>query len=88
MTTYLKDPQAILDYSIDWSTWLAGDTIATSTWTVPAGIVKDSDTNTATRTTIWLSGGSAGVAYSICNHITTAALRQDDRTFIVQVEDR
>ena len=25
MTTFTKDPDALLDYSIDWSKWLAGD---------------------------------------------------------------
>ena len=34
MTTFLKDPDAVLDYSVDWSKWLAGDQIETSTWFV------------------------------------------------------
>jgi hypothetical protein len=51
----LKDPQAVLDYGFDWSKWLGTDTISTSTWTVPVGITKDSDTHDTTTTTIWLS---------------------------------
>ena len=34
MTTFLKDPDAVLDYSVDWSKWLAGDQIQTSAWLV------------------------------------------------------
>jgi hypothetical protein len=51
-----KDPDAVVDYRIDWSDRLNGDTIAISTWTVPSGITKDSDTHDNTTTTIWLSG--------------------------------
>ena len=80
----LKDPDAVLDYGIDWGDWLTdvSDTISTSTWTAPAGITKDSDTHNDTTTTIWLSGGTAGSSYSLVNHITTAGGREDDQTLI------
>ena len=42
LTTFLKDPEAVLDYTVDWGIWLDTDTISTSNWTVPAGITKDS----------------------------------------------
>jgi len=80
---FVKDPDAVLDYQIDWSTWLDSDTISVSTWTVPAGITKDSDTNTTTTTTIWLSDGTHDENYEIVNHITTAAGREDDRTITI-----
>lgn len=75
-----KDPDAVLDYEIDWSTWLGSDTISTSAWTVPAGLTKDSDTNTTTTATIWLSGGTAGEVYELTNHIVTAGGREQDQT--------
>ena len=56
---FVKDPDEVLDYSIDWSTWLDSDTISSSSWTVESGITKDSDSNDTTSTTIWLSGGTA-----------------------------
>lgn len=34
MTTFLKDPDAVLDYSIEWSKWLAGDQVQASAWSV------------------------------------------------------
>ena len=60
--TFRKDPNAVLDYVIDWGTnYLASDeTISTATWTEGTGITKDSDSKTDTTTTIWLSGGTAG----------------------------
>ena len=82
-----KDPDAVKDYSIDWSAWLGSDTISTSEWTVPSGITKDSDSNTTTVTTIWLSGGTAGTDYELVNRIVTAAGRTEDKTVIVRVRE-
>lgn len=75
-----KDPNAVLDYSIDWSDWLDTDTISTSTWTVPTGLTKGTDTTSTTVTTVWLSGGTAGTTYEILNRITTAGGRTQDKT--------
>lgn len=86
--SFPKDPDAILDYSIDWETWLDGDTISTSTWIVPTGITKDSDTYSTTATVIWLSGGTAGSSYSLTNRITTAGGRTEDRTIEILVKER
>ena len=86
--TFRKDPDAVLDYSINWATWLGSDTISTSTWTVESGITKDSDTNTTTATTIWLSAGTAGVTYSCTNEIATAGGRTANRTIDIKVSER
>jgi hypothetical protein len=87
----VKDPNAVLDYSIDWSQWLAdagADAINTSNWTVPAGITKDSQTNTSTQSKVWLSGGSAGQTYRVVNRITTTGGRTADRSFDVVVQEQ
>jgi hypothetical protein len=83
-----KDPNAVLDYKIDWTTWLAGDTISSSTWIVPSGITKTTESNTTTTTTIWLSGGTADTEYEVVNRIVTAGGRTDDRTLHIFVADR
>jgi hypothetical protein len=83
--TFQKDPSAVLDYKIDWSAWLAGDTIYVSAWTADAGITINSNSNSTTTATVWLSGGTAGTSYAVTNHITTAAGRQDDRSISIQV---
>ena len=89
MSIYVKDPQSVLDYGFDWSDWLAdGETILTSTWTVTTGLTKDSDSSNDTATTIWVSGGTAGTSYTITNHITTSAGREDDRSHVLKVKDR
>lgn len=83
-----KDPDAVLDFSIDWTAWLNGDTITASTWDVPDGITEDSSSNDTTGTTIWLSGGTAGEIYELTNHVTTADGRENDATIKVMVNNQ
>jgi hypothetical protein len=83
-----KDPESVLPYAIDWTGALAGDTIASATWTVQSGITNSGESHTATTTTILVSGGTAGQFYSLTCHIVTAAGNQDDRTIWIPVADR
>jgi hypothetical protein len=83
-----KDPDEVLDYAIDWSQRLAGDIIVTSTFTVPTGIVMNSQSKTNTMTTIWLSGGSEGVSYDILNRIVTNGGRTMDQTVELRVRSK
>ena len=83
-----KDPDAVLDYQMDWSTWLDTDTISTSTWDVPTGLTEDSETETTTTTTVWISGGTAGTTYTVTNEIVTAAGRTDSRSILIKVVQR
>lgn len=83
-----KDPDEVLDYELDWSARLGEtDTISTSIWIVPDGIVKDSDTKTTTLTTIWLSGGSAG-DFTLTNRVVTAAGRTMDQSVKLVVVEK
>lgn len=86
--TFTKDPNAVLDYTIDWTRWLAGDQVATSEWLVPTGLTKMADTKTASSATVWLSGGTAGLSYQVTNCITTTGGRTEDRSFTIRVEER
>jgi hypothetical protein len=84
MTVFEKDPEAVLDYTVDWTDRLEGiDTIATSIWIVPAGITNDIDTFTATSATIWLSGGTINQTYRLINEIVTVGGRIQDRTIAI-----
>jgi len=85
IASFIKDPAAILDYEMDWSDWLIGDTIATSTWTVPAGLTQVTSSSSAVVATIRLSGGTHGVDYEILNHIVTASGQEDERSILIQV---
>lgn len=91
MTNYTHDPQSVLDYTIDWSDWLAAsETISASTWTVPVGITQTTPAPsfTTTTATIWITGGTLNLSYSVVNHITTSQGRQQDQTITLAVRDR
>jgi hypothetical protein len=77
-----KDPDEVLDYTIDWSERLDSDTISTSTFTftTQAGLVKDSDSKTTTTTTVWLSAGTLGEQGEILNRVVTSGGRTMDQT--------
>jgi len=85
---FVKDPQAILDYSVDWTDWLETDTISGVAWTVPTGITQTAVSNTTKIATIWLSGGTAGVSYDITCRITTNGGRTDERSISIMVRDK
>ena len=88
----LKDPDAVLDYSINWAPWLPdGDTIATSTWIVTgpdSTLAEDSSSKSTTVTTVWLSGGTLGLSYTVTNRVVTTAGRTDDRSIGLQVRQK
>lgn len=90
LKTFTKDPEATLDYTVDWDgdDWLGSDTISSVTWTVPAGLANTSTSNTTTTATIWLSGGTADQDYDVECKIVTAGGRTDERTIRLQVRER
>jgi hypothetical protein len=88
MVTYTKDPDALLDYTIDWASLLGADTIADVAWIVPSGLTQTGESHTDTTATIWLSGGAAGVDYPVTCRVTTSGGRVDDRTIRISVDHR
>lgn len=83
-----KDPNDVLDYRVDWSSRLEGDTISTSTWIVPSGITQDSAVSDDSTSTIWLSGGTAGETYSLTNRVVTDGGRTMDQSVRIKVKER
>lgn len=88
IVVYDKDPNANLDYTIDWRKWLGDDTILTSIWVLPVGISQAGLLMSSTTTTIWVAGGTAGTSYSVYNQITTVGGRVDKRTIKFNAVDR
>lgn len=91
---FVKDPQATLDYIINWGdNWLGTDTISASTWTLPSNmahpqLVKVTDTFDNDKATVWLSSGTVGTSYDVINRITTAGGRTDERTIVLAVRQK
>lgn len=86
----LKDPNALLDYVIDWSEWLATstDTISASTWILPADLTEFTSSFGTATAVVWISGGSAGEVYDVVNRIVTFGGRTEDRTIQFTCIDR
>lgn len=88
-SSYVHDPDSVLDYEWDWAAWLAeGETIATAQVIVPAGLVLDSESNTGTTVTAWISGGTAGETHMVTARITTTQGRTDDRSIWLITRER
>ena len=85
MPDYNKNASAVLDYNLDYSTWLGTDIIASAAWQVPAGISATSNTATTAVATVWLSGGTPGNVYRVTNQIWTSGGRTQLKTFEIGV---
>lgn len=87
-STFIKDPDAVLDYQVDWGLWLAdGEVITESDWIVARGDVVLGGTGwTDTASMAWLSGGTQ--TSTVTNRIATSEGREDNRSFIVVVSQR
>jgi hypothetical protein len=109
-----KDPDDVRPYFVIWCSKdgtnantaadtgdLKGATIASSTWTVPDGIIKDSDNTAAvtiagvsyainTVATIWVSSGTDNTPYDLTNKITTdeSPVRTLSQTIRVPVREQ
>ena len=83
-----KDPNAKLDYTIDWAQWLGTDIITDSIWEVSSPELSiESISNTNTTTTVWLSAGLAGQVYIVTNRITTNLGRIQDQSFRLKIKE-
>lgn len=83
--TYLKTPSDVLDYRVDWSTWLGTDTITSSSWSIPSPLVTVLSQYTTTSTTVFLTGGSDGITYLVSNTINTTGGRTVTRSFQISI---
>lgn len=85
----VKDPDEVLDYELDWTARLAGDTILSSVWTASEPtITMDTDSFDDSSTFLWLSDGDAGVTYRMLNHITTLGARTMEQTVRIRIREK
>jgi len=88
VATFEKDPEANLDYAIDWSEWLGEDILIDSQWVVEEGLSLGSDSHTDTIATVWISGGTHQSRYEATNTIITAGGRIDERTIRIKCKHK
>ena len=87
---FKKDPQAVLDYTFDWSPWLTpiADTIASVTWTTSGTLTKTSQSNTSTTASAFVSGGTVDETETLTCRITTNGGRTDERSIQLKIVNR
>ena len=84
-----KDPDSLVDISVDWSLWLDGQTsLATSSWSSDAGISVSGAGITGDVTTGLLDGGTLANWYEVLNSITAADGQQDVYAFMVFIQQQ
>lgn len=92
MATYKKDPNATVDFKVDWTAWLlpVGDAIASVTWIPSTGITVVSSSFTVNSATAFISGGTEGETATLTCRITTSSTppRIDDRTLNIAIVSR
>jgi hypothetical protein len=93
MTFLLKDPGAVLDYSIDWGAdYLDGDMLAGSEWSVepdePGGVTVAGSDFDATSSSVKAAGGAPGSIYKLINRVTLQSGLIDERSIVIRVEER
>lgn len=93
MTLLMKDPDAVLDYSIDWGAeYLGEDLVADSQWSVTPdeanGVSVAASDFDGTTTTVKAAGGVPGRLYSLVNHVVLDSGRVDNRSIVLRVEKR
>jgi hypothetical protein len=92
MSFYLKDPRSRVDYAIDWSPDLGGQTIEASLWRVTpdeeGGIVADQTSFAPVMTGARLGGGVTGHIYTVSNQVTLSGGMIDVRSITLRVEAR
>lgn len=91
MAVLVKDPDAVLDYAMDWSDYLeAGEVIADSQWvTLPAdGLPPSGASVDGAVAQVTLGGGVTRTVHVVTNRITTSLGRSDDRSLTIYVQER
>lgn len=85
---FTKDPDDVLDYTFDWTQWLNGDQISSFTAIPSPGITISNTVYSTNATTVWVSGGTAGVPYTVTHRIITSGGRQKDLTMTFRVTNK
>ena len=85
-----KDPNAVLDYSFDWTAWLAplADSIESVEFVLQSPLTKTGDSFTPNEAVVWVGGGTVGATFSVTCRITTTQGRTDDRTVFLKIVER
>ncbi len=83
MDRFTKQPNDVLDYTIDLTKWMAsGDTVSSSTASAsPSGLTVSVTNGTTSSPKVWASGGTDGKEYQITLTVVTTGGRTKEFEF-------
>jgi len=89
----IKDPDAVLDYSVDWQDVMTeGEDILESVWDVAPleaeGVAIEATGIAGQSRWARVRAGIPGHVYRLTNRIVTSFERTDDRSFTIRIVDR
>lgn len=96
LNKYVKQPDEVKDYDIDYSAWLAPmvDSISSTAVTInclndplDTTLICDSFSYSADRVKLWMSGGTANKKYKVTVDTTTIGGRLDESELIFSIKD-
>lgn len=85
---FVKQPDEVLDYDVDYTDWFTNRTDTPSSFAVVAetGITLDSSSRTGKVVKVVLSGGTSGRSYKITVRLTTSTGIVKEADFVVKVK--
>jgi hypothetical protein len=90
--TILKDKDATLDYTWDFTDWLNDVSDSINTFTVtpdsPVTVQASQIDGTGKKVIAFLSGGTVKKTHAVVCHIQTVSGRQDDRSIYLKIRER
>lgn len=87
MTFKLMDPSDVLDWTHDWSAFLAGgDSISSRLWTIDPD-ASPSHVSDTTAAAVKVSGLAAGTVYRLSEKIVTSAGLTAERSLTIRCEE-
>ena len=90
-TSYVKDPDSVLDFGFNWTDWLkegGEDTIETYFLYPYGDITIDSHSEDTGIVTMWLSGGKVGTTCRIICRVVTSNGRTEDQTMEIRIRNK
>jgi hypothetical protein len=86
---FVKQPNEVLDYDVDFSDWFEGRTDTPSSHAVvaEAGITVVGSSRTGNVVKVVLSGGTVGAKYKITVRLTTNSFLVKEAEFVVSIKE-
>lgn len=86
---YIKDPDSIRTFGVDWASFLDGLGFSVSAWIIVSGSVAiDSDTTSGTKALVKLTGGTSGEKCALRSRVTRVDGERDDQTIYIKIKEK